>query len=129
MNSNRLFFLTAPWNNEVFEQLEKYKGQKSTRFFKDDVPDVLSQLTQFVPSLVQLSKKELTEQANQREAEYREYIRREQRKLIFGDNSGGFGMNPEYLSAYWNAQEPPEEPSSPVGGIARKLFGNNGMRA
>jgi hypothetical protein len=129
LNAKRLFFLTGPWNSETFEQLERYKGQKSTRYFKDDVPDVLSQLTSFIPSLVRLSKKELLEQANQKDAEYREFIRREQRKIIFGDDNGGFGMSqPEYYSS-WAGNEPTEEPSSPVGGIARKLFGGNGLRA
>lgn len=128
LRAHRLFFLTGPWNNEVFEQLEKYKGQKSTRYFKDDVPDVISQLTRFIPSLVKLSKTELEQQAAQRDAEYREFLRREQRRIIFGENAGGFGAT-ESLQSYFTGNEPPENPSSPVGGIARKLFGGNGMRA
>jgi hypothetical protein len=127
LTANRLYFLTGPWNNEVFEHLEKYRGQKSTRYFKDDVPDVLGQLTQFVPSLVSLSKTELLAQATQKDAEYREYIRREQRKVIFGDDTGGFGVSqPEYFSPWSNA--PTEQPSSPTSAISRKLFGGNGLR-
>ena len=125
LRTNRMFFLTGPWNNEVFEQLEKYKGQKSTRYFKDDVPDVISQLTKFIPSLVTLSKREMQEQTSQKEAMYREYIRRDMRKAIFGDDSGGFGAQPQ-SPVYYN---PPVEPQGPIGGIGNKIFGGNGMRA
>jgi hypothetical protein len=118
--NKRLYFLTAPWNNEVFEQLEKYKGQKSSRYFKDDVPDAISQLTRFIPSLVILSKKDLEQQAIQKEAEYREYLRREMRRVIFGDDSGGF-VSPV------NTEQPVEE-SKPVSSISRKYFGNTGLR-
>jgi hypothetical protein len=120
LRNKRLSFLTAPWNNEVFEQLERYKGQKSSRYFKDDVPDVISQLTRFIPSLVVLSKKDLEQQAIQKEAEYREYLRREMRRVIFGDDSGGF-VSPV------NTEQPMEEPK-PVNSISRKYFGNSGLR-
>jgi len=128
LRTNRLFFLIAPWTTEVFEQLEKYKGQKSSRYFKDDVPDVLSQLTRFIPSLMTLSKRELEQLAVQKDAEYRDYLRREMKKVIFGDDSGGFGM--ALPVSYWpDAQSTPEEPKGPMGGIAGKFFRGNGLRA
>jgi hypothetical protein len=128
LTTDRLFFLTGGWNSEVFEQLEKYKGQKSTRFFKDDVPDVLSQLAnKYIPSIIQKSKKELIEEASQREAQYREYLRREVKRQIYGEDNGGFGMAAPSQS-YWYNEPPPQQPSSPVSEIARKLFGGNGMR-
>ena len=125
LRSDRMFFLTDPWNNEVFEQLEKYKGQKSTRYFKDDVPDVISQLTKFIPSLLSLSKKELQEQANQKEAMYREYIRRETYRQMFGSDMGGFGSTPQPSVQY----DSTPEPQGPIGSIGSKIFGNNGLRA
>lgn len=124
LHGKRLSFLTAPWNNEVFEQLEKYKGQKSSRYFKDDVADVISQLTKFIPSLITLSKRDLEQQAIQKEAEYREYLRREMRRVIFGDDSGGFASPSsgiEYAS--------PEESRGPISDISKKYFGNGGLRA
>jgi hypothetical protein len=126
LRSKRLFFLIAPWNSETFEQLEKYKGQKSSRYFKDDVPDVLSQLARFIPSLVVLSKRELEQQAIQKDVEYREYLRREMKRIIFGDDSGGFGAS-QYMPV--PGIEPREEPRGPMGGVGGKFFGGNGMRA
>jgi hypothetical protein len=127
LRSKRCFFLLSPavsWS-EVFEQLEKYKGQKSTRYFKDDVPDVLAQLSRFVPSMIQASKKELEEQARQKEEEYKEYLRREMKRQIFGDDMGGFGSR-----LYTPYDTLPEEPQrGPMGGIGGKFFGGNGMRA
>jgi hypothetical protein len=125
LRSDRLFFLTGPWNNEIFEQLEKYKGQKSTRYFKDDVPDVISRLTQFIPSLVSLSKKEIQEQTEQKEAQYREFVRREMRRIIFGDDNGGFGAKPESAVYY----TPQVEPQGPIADIGNKYFGSGGLRA
>lgn len=125
LRAKRLFFLTAAWNNEAFEHLEKYKGQKSTRYFKDDVPDVLSQLTKFIPSLVTLSKRDLEQQASEKEAQYREYLRNEMQRLIFGTNNGGFS-SPQLSPSYYN---PPIEEQGPMGNVGNKFFGGNGMRA
>jgi hypothetical protein len=119
LRNDRMFFLYASWNDEVFEQIEKYKGQKSTRYFKDDVPDVISRLTQFVPSLISLSKKEIQEQTDQKEALYRHFVRQEMRKAIFGDDNGGFGMQPQEY-AYYN---PPPESRGPVDDIRMKYLG------
>lgn len=126
LRANRLFFLIAAWTSEVFDQLEKYKGQKSSRYFKDDVPDVISQLARFIPSLVTLSKRELEQQAVQRDAEYREYLRREMNKVIFGHDSGGFGAS-QYMPG--QGTELDEEPDNPMAAIGRKFFGGTGLRA
>lgn len=126
LRTKRMSFLTGAWNNEVFDQLEKYKGQKSTRYFKDDVPDVISQLTKFIPSLVSLSKQEIQEQSKAKEAMYRDQLRRDMRRVIFGDDSGGFGSKQLESSVYY---EPQQEPQGPIAGIGSKLFGNNGLRA
>ena len=129
LRSERLFFLIdGSWNNEVFDQLEKYKGQKSTRYFKDDVPDVLSQLTRFIPSIVTLSKKEIELQEKLKEEEYRRQLRNEMKRVIFGDSSGGYGMG-DYNPANnfeWASKQP--QSSGPMSDIAKKFFGGNGMK-
>jgi hypothetical protein len=64
--------------------------------------------------------------AAQKEAEYREQIRREINKTVFGDDSGGYGAN----TAQWPSYDPqPNEPRGPMGNIGKRFFGNNGMRA
>jgi predicted phage terminase large subunit-like protein len=128
LKANRLYFLTDTWNEKVFEELEKYKGQKSTRYFKDDVPDVLSQLTKFIPSLVTLSKKDMEQQALQKQAEYNEYIRREIKRVVFGDNSGGFGMNSSQYLSYGMELPDQQSDNTPMSDIGKKIFGGNGIR-
>src|SRR5579884_2997063 len=129
LRASRLYFLIAPWNVDVFEQLENYKGQKSTRYSKDDVPDVISLLTKFIPSLVPLSKREMEQVAIQRETEYKELLRREIKKVVFGDDGGGFGVN--NINRIWTEVESPKEDTNrgPMADISRKFFGGNGMRA
>jgi hypothetical protein len=55
---------------------------------------------------------------------YREFVRRETYKQMFGADMGGFGAT-QQPSVQYN----PPEPQGPMGNIAKKLFGNNGMRA
>lgn len=126
LRANRLFFLIAAWNSEAFDQLEKYKGQKSSRYFKDDVPDVLSQLARFIPSLVTLSKRELEQKAADDDIRYRQYLRDEINRVVFGNASGGFGMS-QYMPV--QGMEPDEEPDGPMAAIGRKFFGGTGLRA
>jgi hypothetical protein len=128
LKADKLFFLTDSWNDEVFDQLEKYKGQKSTRYLKDDVPDVLSLLTRFIPSLITKSKKEIEEQSIRQQHEYDEYLRREIKRVVFGENGGGFGLNQSQYVSY-GMEIPEPEDSSPMSDIGRRFFGGNGMRA
>lgn len=128
LRSNRLFFLIeSRWNSEVFDELEKYKGQKSTRYFKDDVPDVLAQLTDRIPRHVHISKQELELQEKAKEEQYRRQIRQEMRKVIFGDSQGGFGMSEGFSYGEPASEEP--RTKGPVSDIGKKFFGGNGMRA
>lgn len=126
LRSKRLHFLLSPsqsWE-EVFGELEKYKGQKSSRYFKDDVPDVLGQLSKFVPNLVRLSRLEMEQQAILNREEYDRQLRWAQHDTIFGSR-GGFPSMPDPNLQY----EPTTETSnSPMNDIARRVFGGNGMR-
>jgi hypothetical protein len=127
LRASRMYFLIANWNSEAFEQIEKYKGQRSSRYFKDDVPDVLSLLAKHIPSLITLSKRELEQQAVDKEARYREYLRREMNKVIFGDEGGGFGAS-QFMPD--SGREPRGElVRGPMADLTKKFFGNSGMRA
>jgi hypothetical protein len=127
LRASRMYFLIANWNSEAFEQIEKYKGQRSSRYFKDDVADVLSLLAKHIPSLITLSKRELEQQAVDKEARYREYLRREMNKVIFGDEGGGFGVS-QFMPD--SGREPRgEHVGGPMADLTKKFFGNSGMRA
>jgi hypothetical protein len=125
LRSKRMYFCVAPWNEEVFAEFEKYRGQKSSRYSKDDVPDATSFLTYAMPQVVPMSKRELEQRAAEREAEYRETLRRQMYDHIFGNNSGGFGAGQQWSPSPYN--EPTQQDRG--SGIGNKFFRGNGMRA
>jgi len=127
LRDSRMTFLNADWNDRVFEQLEKYTGQKSSRTVKDDVPDALSRLVQSMPRAIPLSPKELEAQAAQKEEEYRKRILALQHEQIFGSDSGGFGLNQSW-PIY--GQELPSQPEStdPNARFRRGMLGGGPWR-
>jgi predicted phage terminase large subunit-like protein len=48
LGQNRLHFVTGGWNDEVFKQFVEYKGGKSTTYRKDDAPDAISMVIEFL---------------------------------------------------------------------------------
>lgn len=124
----RMWFMVNPWNSDVFTQLERYVGQKSSRTVKDDVPDCLSMLASALPNIFPLTPKEKELLAAQKEQEYRQFLMKAMKRTIFGDDSGGFGTSSQYFP--YPGRDLPEEPQTndPLGGYKRKLFGGNGMR-
>lgn len=124
----RMYFMVSSWNSDVFIQLERYVGQKSTRTTKDDVPDCLSMLASALPNIFPLTPKEKEALAAQKEQEYRQFLMKAMKRTIFGDDSGGFGMQQQYFPT--PGRELPEEPQSsdPLSDYKRRLFGGNGMR-
>ena len=42
LGNERLFFVGGPWIEETFKQFSEYKGGKSTKYRKDDIPDAVS---------------------------------------------------------------------------------------
>lgn len=127
LRSGRLYFLIdSKWNNDVFNELEKYVGQKSTRYFKDDVPDVLAQLTERIPRFIHLSKQEIEMQERAKEELHNKQIRQAIYDATFGSR-GGFGMS----ESFSYGESSPDEPrvKGPVSDIGRRFFGGNGMRA
>jgi hypothetical protein len=97
-----------------------YTGEKSTRTRKDDIPDAMAHIGRYLPSSAPLTPKEQEEKAAREESLYSEWLQNEQYRIMFGDR--GPSIVPP------TATEEPI-PSSPLGGISGRLFGNNGMRA
>lgn len=129
LRDNRMFFMTSSWNPDVFTQLERYVGQKSTRTSKDDVPDCLSMLTSFLPNIFPLTPKEKEALAAQKEVEYRQSLLKAQKRLIFGDDSGGYGLQPEFPYPGREMPEPPQsDTNDPFSKVRRGILGNGPWR-
>lgn len=122
LRDNRMWFMNSSWNQEVFIQLERYTGQKSTRSVKDDVPDCLSMLANALPNIFPLTPKEKEALAAQKEQEYKAFLQRAIKREIFGDDSGGFGMQPQYFPT--PGRELPDDTSNdPLSDTRRNILG------
>jgi hypothetical protein len=124
LQEDRLFFADGAWlhsEDGVFAQLVAYKGEKSSRTRKDDIPDAMSWITAFLPNSVQLTEEEKALQDIAKEAAQAQTLLRAQHERIFGRDVPG---NPFLASV-----EDDGQPSSPYGDISKRLFGGNGMRA
>jgi hypothetical protein len=120
LKSDRLYFATGGWNNEAFAQISQYKGQKSTRSRKDDIPDGLSFISQYLPSATPK-----TPQQQQDELVHQEFI--DGQKILRAQHEAMFGREYNFRQRPDIEQSIPEPTNeSPLG---RRLFGNNGMRA
>ena len=86
---NRLTFTAANWNEETFKQFELYKGERSTKTRKDDIPDAISMLCRFIPSSVE-NVEEKVEQDRQQQKAQRDYIN----STIFGGGSNMYTTPP-----------------------------------
>jgi hypothetical protein len=122
LRADRLDFVEAEWNVEAFEQFDAYKGKKSTKSKKDDIPDAISYLNQFLPSSVPLTPQEQEAKNMADELAFSAKLLKAHHDRIFsGDQS---------TSQYaFNMPTENSEPSSPMGGISNQIFGGNGMRA
>lgn len=120
LKADRLYFAMGPWNDETFIQLSQYTGAKSTRTRKDDIPDAMSFISKYLPSSTPKTPEEQEQEAQQADRETNSRMLRAQHEAIFGRESGLIYTPPPQIES---------APSSPLGGIAGRLFGNNGMRA
>jgi hypothetical protein len=120
LRSERMDFVEGTWNGDAFDQFEGYKGQKSTRTKKDDIPDAISYLARFLPSSTPLTPEEQDETVKIDQDAYYKRLLKAHHERLFGTNEGNRQM-PMQMSE-------PETPSSPTSDIAKRLFGGNGLR-
>jgi predicted phage terminase large subunit-like protein len=123
LKADRLYFAVGQWNEETFAQLIAYKGDKSTKFRKDDIPDAMSFISRYLPSSAPLSQKELLERAEREEQQYSTWLLNAQHQMYFGANHNAGIANSQ------RQEYEPEQSPSPYGNIAKSIFGGNGMRA
>ena len=81
LTDNLLWFVGGDWIEETFKQFENYKGEKSTKSRKDDIPDAIGYLHQFLPSSVASPELEAQLLAQQQKA-----MRDHMKNAIFGGN-------------------------------------------
>jgi hypothetical protein len=123
---DRLFFVDGQWlhgEDGTFSQMVNYKGEKSSRTRKDDIPDAMSWITTFLPSSVELTEEEqglldiaIGEQRHQ--------------QFLKAQHEYYFGKSSPVVDPYNTPLDSgPQQPSSPYSDISKRLFGGNGMRA
>ncbi len=124
LKAKRLYFANGPWlemSDGVFPQLRQYTGEKSTRSRKDDIPDAMSFITRYLPSSAPLTPKEQEEKAAREELYFQVLAADQHYKRMFGDRGPGYTPPPELPE--------PQQDQSPMGDIAGRIFGGNGLRA
>ena len=123
LEDDRLHFVNGNWMDLVFEQLCRYTGEKSSASKKDDGPDAMAYLVEFLP------KSALRRDVDPEEAEKEaEQIAAKERlaawkKKIFGDGGSGSSTPPS------SAPPASEVPPDPRRAAMNRIFGGNGMRA
>ena len=79
LTDDLLWFVGGDWIEEAFDQFIRYKGEKSTKTRKDDIPDAIAMLHHFLPSTV--PNKEMEEAL---EAQKQKAMREHMKNIIFG---------------------------------------------
>ena len=122
LNDDRLHFVNGAWLDETFKQLKAYNGQKSSASRKDDVPDALSFLVEFLPKgwRGDSSNGDPSEAQREMDEQQRKAMLKAQHAAMFGGPS---------LTAPKPMEAPVEAQPDPRRAMMSKLFGNNGMRA
>jgi phage terminase large subunit-like protein len=121
INDDRLHFVNGAWIDEMFKQLKQYNGQKSTAFRKDDIPDALSFLIDFLPKGWRgLDTSDPTESEKIRDDQQRKAMLKAQHAAMFS------GPSPTEKPT---AAPQPEAQPDPRRAMMSRLFGNNGLRA
>lgn len=119
---DRLYFVNGDWIDETFKQLTKYNGSKSSATRKDDIPDAMGYLVEFLP------RSALQRNADPKEAEKEaeEQAQKEANRAAYNRMYGGPSPTAPRLPAPESAPLP--QPDSRRAAMS-KIFGGNGMRA
>jgi hypothetical protein len=100
LNDDLMFFVGGDWIEETFKQFVQYKGEKSTKARKDDIPDAIGYLHQFLPTSLPSP-----EMAAQMKAAQDKAMREHMKNAIFG---GGQSAS----SLAWSAVQTAEQKES-----------------
>lgn len=125
LKAQRLYFANGSWLEEqdgVFPQLMQFSGEKSTRTRKDDIPDAMSFIMDYLPSSAPMTPEQREEKLKQDEIVYKNWALWENKRRIFGETGRGTDTVPTMPDI---VQPDP----TPVDAISNRIFGNNGMRA
>jgi hypothetical protein len=101
LNDDLLYFVGGDWIEETFKQFVQYKGEKSTKARKDDIPDAIGYLHQFLPTTLPSP-----EMAAQMKAAQDKAMREHMKNAIFG----GGGQSASSLA--WSAVQTAEQKES-----------------
>jgi len=121
LNDDRLHFVNGSWIDEMFKQLKAYNGQKSTASRKDDIPDALSFLVEFLPKGWRGDGN-----TDPSEAE-REMDEQKRKSMLKAQHAAMFG-GPAPTIIKQEEEAPVESQPDPRRATLNKLFGGNGMR-
>jgi phage terminase large subunit-like protein len=122
LTDDRLHFVNGVWIDEMYKQLIAYNGNKSTATRKDDIPDALSFLVEFLPKGSLPGNQDPTESEKEMDEQRRKVMLMAQHAAMFGTTNLPSGMKA--------TSAPAAEPASdPRRAVMSKIFGGNGMRA
>lgn len=111
LTNHLLYFVGGDWIEEAFNQFVKYKGEKSTKTRKDDIPDAIAMLLRFLPSSAPDPDLDASLEAQRQKA-----MREHMKNIIFG---GGQNMS---------TIMPRVEPATEQQDIRRTPFGIPGLK-
>lgn len=123
LNDDRLHFVNGAWIDEAFKQLKAYNGQKSTGTRKDDIPDAMSFLIEFLPKgwRGDSGSGDPSEAQREMDEQQRKTMLKAQHAAMFGGPAPTVNKPTETT--------PTEPQPDPRRAMMSKLFGGNGMRA
>ena len=123
LSDDRLHFVNGAWIDEMFKQLKSYNGQKSSASRKDDIPDALSFLVEFLPkSALRLGDSDPSQSERDMDEQQRKAMIKAQHAAMFGNGTG-------YTPPSATPSTTPEPQPDPRRAMMSKIFGGNGMRA
>lgn len=113
LNQDKLWFISAPWNDDLFHQLQRFTGTRENKGRKDDLPDALSMVQFFVPNVLE-PEKPVVKTPAQEEAELK---------------AAHDAIRDGFYQRMFKKSKPPQQtievPAVPVG--LPDIFGGNGI--
>lgn len=91
LSEDRLHFVIGIWIDEMFKQLKAYNGQKSTATRKDDIPDAMSFIIEFLPrGALRPGSTDPSEAEREMDEQQRKAMLSAMHAAMFGSGGGGY---------------------------------------